>query len=223
MGFLEPGSKHTNFWLKMSKRSSHQPPIQFRVEGTVRMQGKFVCVTKEHIFYNPKKPSWFTNTRRVLWLERRESIKPVCLVAGVSGCKVKWHNFVQRVKSCNDNPFPICFQDFAFWNCLCRSCLDSLYWKQVHDNATRKSLTYQIRWLHWKAYRQWKTTLLRKYLANPERWKKCKTCFRAYHAIASTPSGGWVGHEAPKTVPWNSGNVYAIRSFDRNLGHCRNS
>ena len=44
--------------------------------------------------------------------------------------------------------------------------------KQVHDNATRKSLSFQIRRLHRKESRQWKATLLRKYLANPARWKE---------------------------------------------------
>ena len=44
--------------------------------------------------------------------------------------------------------------------------------KQVHDNATRKFLSFQIRKLHRKESRQWKATLLRKYLANPARWKE---------------------------------------------------
>ena len=44
--------------------------------------------------------------------------------------------------------------------------------KQVHDNATRKCLTFQIRRLHRKECRQWKATLLRKYLAHPGLWKE---------------------------------------------------
>ena len=44
--------------------------------------------------------------------------------------------------------------------------------KQVHDNATRKSLSFQIRRLHRKESRQWKATLLRKYLAHPACWKE---------------------------------------------------
>ena len=44
--------------------------------------------------------------------------------------------------------------------------------KQVRDNATRKSLTFEIRRLHRKEFKQWKATLLRKYLAHPARWKE---------------------------------------------------
>ena len=44
--------------------------------------------------------------------------------------------------------------------------------KQVHDNATRKFLTFQIQRLHRKESRQWKATLLQNYLAYPARWKE---------------------------------------------------
>ena len=44
--------------------------------------------------------------------------------------------------------------------------------KQVHDNATRKSLSFQIRRLHRKECRQWKVSLLRQYLQHPARWKE---------------------------------------------------
>ena len=39
--------------------------------------------------------------------------------------------------------------------------------KQVHDNATRKFLPFQIQRLHRKESRQWKATLLQNYLAYP--------------------------------------------------------
>ena len=45
----------------------------------------------------------------------------------------------------------------------------------MHDNATRKFLSSQIRKLHRKESRQWKATLLRKYLANPARWKELQS------------------------------------------------
>ena len=41
--------------------------------------------------------------------------------------------------------------------------------KQVHDNATRKSLRFQIPTLCRQESRQWKATLFRKYLAHPAR------------------------------------------------------
>ena len=44
--------------------------------------------------------------------------------------------------------------------------------KQVRDNATRKSLTFEIRRLHRKEFKQWKAALLRKYLAHPARRKE---------------------------------------------------
>ena len=49
--------------------------------------------------------------------------------------------------------------------------------KQVHDNATRKCLTFQIRRLHRTEFRQWKATLLRKYLAHPARWKELQNIY----------------------------------------------
>ena len=42
----------------------------------------------------------------------------------------------------------------------------------MHDNATRKSLSFQIRRLHRKECRQWKVSLLRQYLQHPARWKE---------------------------------------------------
>ena len=42
----------------------------------------------------------------------------------------------------------------------------------MHDNAIRKSLTFQIQRLHRKECRQWKVLLLRKYLAHPAHWKE---------------------------------------------------
>ena len=56
--------------------------------------------------------------------------------------------------------------------------------KQVHDNATRRSLSFQIRRLHREEYRQCEATLLRKYLANPARWKELKS-------MSSYTSLGW--------------------------------
>ena len=44
--------------------------------------------------------------------------------------------------------------------------------KQVHDNATRKSLSFQIGRLHRKECRQWKVSLLRQYLQHPARLKE---------------------------------------------------
>ena len=49
--------------------------------------------------------------------------------------------------------------------------------KQVHDKATRKCLTFQIRRIHRKKIRQWKATLLRKYLAHPARWKELQNIY----------------------------------------------
>ena len=43
---------------------------------------------------------------------------------------------------------------------------------QVHDNAIRKALTFQILRLHRKKCRQWKVSLLWQYLQHPARWKE---------------------------------------------------
>ena len=49
--------------------------------------------------------------------------------------------------------------------------------KQVHDNATRKILSFQVRRLHRKESRQWKATLLRKCLPHPASWKEVQNMF----------------------------------------------